>query len=225
MTINIQFERIAPGRVVGPHRHALETIVYVAAGEIVFEHGETLDRQEIVRPGDVLLETAGGYHRARNDGTIDALCLLATVDGVEDAPDLRIRAPIDLHKPVRRRESARVVRRGGITRSVIARAGDLPTATWLVAESIVPPGVSGEWHRHPGAEHVLVVLAGRGEITVEDVTETLEPLTGIRIVAGATHRVVATGRTPLRYVVIGTPGLDPERDRRPAEEPERQLDV
>jgi quercetin dioxygenase-like cupin family protein len=225
MGIDIQFERIAPGRVVGPHRHGLETIVYLAAGEIVFEHGEALDRREIVRPGDVVLETAGGYHRARNEGTIDALCLLATVDGVDDAPDRRIRAPIDLHKPVRRREQGRVVRRDGITHTVLARAGDLPSATWLVAETVMPPGTTGEWHRHPGAEHVLVVLAGRGEITVEDVTETLEPLTGIRIVAGATHRVVVTGRTPLRYVVIGSPGLDPERDRRLAEAPERQLDA
>jgi quercetin dioxygenase-like cupin family protein len=224
MSIHLQFDRIPPGRVIGPHRHGVETIVYVAAGKIVFEHGESLERRVVVGAGDVLYEAAAEYHLVRNEGTIDALCLLATVvDG-----DTTLRDERAWHRPdppVRRRAGARLDEDGGIARSVIARAGDFGSATFAVSEVIVPPGLASDWHRHAGAEHVLVVLAGRGEIWVDDVTETLEPLTGIRVAPGAIHRVVASGRTPLHYVVIGTPGLDPTYDRRPAEAPERQLDT
>ena len=47
MTIRLQFDRISPGVEIGPHRHGLETIVYVAAGELVFEHGEELERKAV----------------------------------------------------------------------------------------------------------------------------------------------------------------------------------
>ena len=51
--------RIGPDRLsveIGPHRHGVETIVYLAGGELVFEHGEALERRAIVRAGDVLYE-------------------------------------------------------------------------------------------------------------------------------------------------------------------------
>ena len=35
MAIRLQFDRIPPGVEIGPHRHGVETLVYVAAGEIV----------------------------------------------------------------------------------------------------------------------------------------------------------------------------------------------
>ena len=57
------------------------------------------------------------------------------------------------------------------------------------------PGAADAWHRHPGAEHAIVVFEGRGLVTVDETTETLEPLTGIRV----------------------EPGLDaPRREHRPA---------
>ena len=87
------------------------------------------------------------------------------------------------------------------------------------------PGTGDAWHRHPGAEHAIVVFEGRGEIIVGDIEETLEPLKGIRIDAGQPHRVVNTGRTLLRYYVCATPGTDPLLDREPAEAPKRRLDA
>ncbi len=39
MTIRLEFNRIAPGVEIGPHRHGVESIVYLAGGELVFEHG------------------------------------------------------------------------------------------------------------------------------------------------------------------------------------------
>ena len=40
MTIRLEFNRIAPGVEIGPHRHGVESIVYLAGGELVFEHGD-----------------------------------------------------------------------------------------------------------------------------------------------------------------------------------------
>src|SRR5262249_46518201 len=82
------------------------------------------------------------------------------------------------------------------------------TATFTVSEVELGPGVADPWHRHPGAEHALVVFEGRGLVTVEDTTETLEPLVGIRVEAGLVHRGGNTSRTPLRYFVCTGPGRD-----------------
>jgi quercetin dioxygenase-like cupin family protein len=222
--IGLSFERIPPGRRIGPHSHRAETILYLAAGELVFEHGADLEHHVVVRPGDVLYEAVGADHLVRNDGPIDALALIASSD-----PDERDRGPrlagwIRGEEPVRRWVDGRVREDGGVARRLIARGGDFGSPSFSVSEIQLSPGMTGEWHRHIGAEHVIVVLEGRGEIVVEDVTETLEPLTGIRVEPGAVHRVAATGRGGLRYVLIGSPGLDPERDRTAAPAPERQLD-
>ena len=80
MTIRLEFNRIAPGVEIGPHRHGVETIVYLAGGELVFEHGEDMARTAHVRAGDVLYEAPSELHVVRNEGTADALALLAVVD-------------------------------------------------------------------------------------------------------------------------------------------------
>ena len=48
----------------------------------------------------------------------------------------------------------------------IVRPGDFGTATFTISEVIVAPGASDAWHRHPAAEHALVVFEGRGLVTV-----------------------------------------------------------
>jgi len=199
--------------------------VHVAGGELVFEHGEGLSRRTVVRSGDVLYEAPAEYHLVRNEGTADALALLAATD-----PDPRrmgelLRRWDDSDEPVRRRDAARVHRARGIERRLLVLPGDFGTATFTIAEVELARGTSDSWHRHPGAEHALVVFEGRGLITVGDVEETLEPLKGIRVDAGLTHRVVNTGRTTLRYYVCATPGTDPILDREPAEAPPRRLDA
>jgi quercetin dioxygenase-like cupin family protein len=224
MSIRLQFDRIPPGVEVGPHRHGVETIVYVAGGELVFEHGEGLSRRTVVRSGDVLYEAPSEYHLVRNEGTADALALLAATD-----PDPRrmgelLRRWEDSEEPVRRRDAARIHRARGIERRLLVLPGDFGTATFTIEEVEVGAGVSDEWHRHPQAEHAIVVFEGRGVVHVGDVEETLEPLKGIRVVAGRPHRVANTGRMPLRYYVCSSPGTDPTIDRQPAEAP-RRLDA
>ena len=106
----------------------------------------------------------------------------------------------------------------------VARRPGLPSRAHLYLV-VVAPGAADAWHRHPGAEHAIVVFEGRGLVTVDETTETLEPLTGIRVEPGLTHRVENTGRLPLRYYVCSSPGTDPLDDREPAEAPPRTLDA
>lgn len=225
MTIHLQFDRIAPGVEVGPHRHGVETIVYLAGGELVFEHGEDLERRSVVRVGDVLYEAPAEYHLIRNEGSVDALALLAVTDPDPRQPGTILRRWESDEEPVLRGEAATVVEDDGIRRRLIVRPGDFGSATFTVTEVVMPPGRADAWHRHPGAEHALVVFDGRGVVTVGESTETLEPLVGIRVEAGAIHRVENVGRTDLRYYVCSVPGLDPTVDREEAEAPGRRLDA
>jgi quercetin dioxygenase-like cupin family protein len=225
MAIHLQFDRIPPGVEIGPHRHGVETIVYVAGGELVFEHGEDLERRATVRTGDVLYEAPAEYHLVRNEGTVDALALLASTD-----PDPRrvgelLRRWDEDDEPVRRADRARVVTVDGIRRRLLVEPGDFGSATFMVSEVEIDPGRADAWHRHPSSEHAIVVFEGRGIVVVGDVTETLEPLKGIRVEAATPHRVENTGRTLLRYYVCGTPATDPLVDREPVDAPPRRLDA
>jgi len=225
VSIRLEFDRIPPGVEIGPHRHGVETIVYLAAGELIFEHGEELERRAVVQAGDVLYEAPAEHHLVRNEGSVDALALLASVDPSAREPGVILRRWLDTDEPVRRGGDAVVIDDAGVSRRLIVRPGDFGTATFTISEVIVAPGAADAWHRHPGAEHALVVFEGRGLVTVDDTTETLEPLTGIRVEPGLVHRVENTGRMPLRYYVCSSPGTDPLEDREPAEAPPRTLDA
>jgi quercetin dioxygenase-like cupin family protein len=227
VTIRLEFNRIAPGVVIGPHRHGVETIVYLAAGELVFEHGEGMRRRADVHAGDVLYEAPSELHQVRNEGTADALALLAAVTMEGSARNLgeMLRRWHDDDEPVRRRSEARVTEREGIRRRFLVEPGDFGSVTFTVTEVELDPGASDAWHVHPGAEHALVVFEGRGSIQVGEVEETLEPLKGIRILPGRPHRVSNDSRLLLRYFVCASPGTDPTIDRAPAEAPPRRLDA
>src|SRR3954449_13452646 len=115
MTIRLEFNRIAPGVEIGPHRHGVETLVYLAGGELVFEHGEHMDRRALVGPGDVLYEAPGELHRVRNEGRLDALVLLAVVESesASTRPSAALRRWHDETEPVRRGGGRRAGRRRG----------------------------------------------------------------------------------------------------------------
>ena len=225
MRIRLQFDRIAPGVEIGPHRHGVETIVYLAAGELVIEHGEELERRAVVRAGDVLYEAPSEHHLVRNEGTLDALALMAATDPDPRRIGAMLRRWESDEEPVKRGGEAFVLEAEGIRRRLLVAPGDFGSAAFTVTEIEMEPGIADAWHRHPRAEHALVVFEGRGVVTVGDETETLEPLKGIRIEEGRPHRVENTGRTTLRYFVCASPGLDPLEDRETAEAPRRRLDA
>lgn len=225
MRIRLQFDRIAPGVEIGPHRLGVETVLYLAGGELVFEHGEALERRSLVRSGDVLYEAPAEHHRIRNEGTTDALALLASTDPDPRRIGTMLRRWESDAEPVRRGIDAFVTEANGFRRRRIVGPGDFDSAAFTVMEVEVDPGSVDEWHRHPRAEHAIVVFEGRGLVTVGDETETLEPLKGIRVEDGRPHRVENTGRTTLRYYVCSSPGIDPLADRETAEAPRRRTDA
>ena len=222
MTIRLEFDRIPPGVEIGPHRHGVETIVYVASGELVFEHGDALERRSFVRAGDVLYEAPAEHHLVRNESTADVLALIASTDPDPRRPGALTRRWDRDDEPVARGRQAEPVTTDGITRRLIAAPGDFDSGTFAVAEVELRPGGVDEWHRHPTAEHALVVLEGRGVVQVGQVEETLEPLVGIRIDPNLPHRIENTGRTRMRLLVWTTPGADPLLDRQSAEAPRRR---
>ncbi len=225
MRIRLQFDRMAPGVEIGPHRHGVETILYLAAGELVFVHGEALERRTVVRTGDVLYEAPAEHHLVRNEGTTDALALLASTDPDPRRIGTMLRRWESEDEPVRRGGAAFMTEHAGFRRRRIVGPGDFDSAAFTVFEVEVAPGAIDDWHRHPRAEHAIVVFEGRGLVTVGDETETLEPLKGIRVEDGRPHRVENTGRTTLRYLVCSSPGLDALEDRETAEAPRRRLDA
>ncbi len=225
MRIRLEFDRIAPGVEIGPHRHGVETIVYLAGGELVFEHGEALERRALVRAGDLLYEAPAEQHLIRNEGTVDALALVASTDPDPRRVGAMLRRWDSVAEPIRRAADGSVLEIDGIRRRRLAGPGEFGSAAFTVTEVEVQPGATDEWHRHPRAEHAMVIFEGRGVVTVGEETETLEPLKGIRVEEGRPHRVENTGRTVLRYLVCASPGLDPLEDRQSAEAPRRRLDA
>ena len=219
MAIRLQFDRIPPGVEIGPHRHGVETLVYVAAGEIVFEHGADLGRRTVVRAGDVLYEAPAEYHLVRNEAAIDALALLAAVEVAADRPGDVLRTWAAEAEPVRRREGARVVEGPGVRMRVLVEPGDFGTYAFSVGEVEIDPGGTTGWHRHQRSEHVIVVFEGRGSIRMGSLQETLEPLKGIRVDMGLPHAITNSGRTTLRYYVCSTPAADPLTGREDVDPP------
>jgi quercetin dioxygenase-like cupin family protein len=214
MAISLHLDRIPPGAQIGPRLPGQEAVVYVAAGEIVFEHGPGFSRHVVVRSGDVLYEAPADEGVVRNDGAIDALALRAAIDvdparPIDDLPSWRMQPG----EPVRRREGARVMATSGVHHRVLVEPGDFGTRSFSVAEIELDPGATTGWHRHLTSEHVIVVLEGRGSVRVGSSEEILEPLKGVRVEMGLPHAIVNIGRTRLRYFLCATPAADPLTDR------------
>jgi mannose-6-phosphate isomerase-like protein (cupin superfamily) len=69
---------------------------------------------------------------------------------------------------------------------------------------------SSETHVHIGAEEVLYVLEGEGEVRVEAATHPVGPGRAVFVPDGAEHSYVNTGGTPLVVVGAMAPPIDPD---------------
>lgn len=199
MTIRLELSRIAPGVEIGPHTYDAETVVYLAGGELVYEHGDEMGRRVRAQPGDVLYEAPEELHRVRNEGPLDALALLAAVDLDRSDPEAALRHGHEDGEPVRRASEARSVLEHDIKRTFLLKPRDFGSGAFTVTMVEMAPGAEDAWHRHPGAEHAIVVFEGRGTIWVGDVEEVLEPLKGIRS-STAPRRTRSTGAAGLAGV-------------------------
>ncbi|HEV2013540.1 MAG TPA: cupin domain-containing protein [Candidatus Dormibacteraeota bacterium] len=73
--------------------------------------------------------------------------------------------------------------------------------------TVVPDSTAS--HAHPGAEEVLYVLEGSGEIRVEDASHLVGPGQAVFVPDGADHSYVNTGEIPLVVVGAMAPPIDP----------------
>jgi quercetin dioxygenase-like cupin family protein len=103
---------------------------------------------------------------------------------------------------------------------VETRVLDWGTIKWLVSpqldqgagltmgEVIIYPGQGHAPHKHPGEEEVLYVISGKGRQTVGDDTEAFDIQEGdaVYIPADTSHSTFNTTWSPLRLVVVYTPG-------------------
>jgi putative monooxygenase len=110
-------------------------------------------------------------------------------------------------------------------REIPGRALDGGTLQWLVDRELGAEHVmayrltldpdSSETHVHVGAEEVLYVLEGNGEVRVEAVAHAVSPGRAVFVPEGAEHSYVNTGNSPLIIVGAMAPPIDRD-DIRPA---------
>jgi len=74
-----------------------------------------------------------------------------------------------------------------------------------VGMTILPPGESSSYHSHEAECETWIVVAGHGEVRVEDERQPVEPETVIFLKPYIKHQIMNTGRTPLRMFWIYTP--------------------
>ena len=83
-------------------------------------------------------------------------------------------------------------------------------AEHLLAYRLTLDPDSSETHVHAGAEEVLYVLEGNGELRVEAATHTVSPGRAVFVPDGAEHSYVNTADTTLVLVGAMAPPIDPD---------------
>lgn len=79
----------------------------------------------------------------------------------------------------------------------------------------VKPGMGHSRHNHPGAEEIILVIAGAGQQMVEDdegnqITAEVGPMTTIYVPESRYHSTLNTGSEPMTLFVVYAP-TGPER--------------
>ena len=78
-----------------------------------------------------------------------------------------------------------------------------------LAQARVPPGETASGHRHADLHEVFTVIAGEGEMQVDDRLESLTPGTCILVEPGEWHEIRNCGNEELvlQYFSIAGPGV------------------
>ena len=74
-----------------------------------------------------------------------------------------------------------------------------------LAEATLAPGQATERHYHALTEEIYYVLAGTGEMEVEEERQTVGPGDAVLIPPGAWHRIRAGGESELRFLCACAP--------------------
>jgi redox-sensitive bicupin YhaK (pirin superfamily) len=158
------------GLKVGPHPHiGLQTFTWLIEGEVL--HRDSLGYEQIIRPGQVNLMTAGrGIVHAEDSVTNDAGRLHAAQLWIALPDAERQRAPSFHHYP-----QLPVIGQGGLTITVLAGSAFGHTAPAAVFSPLLgldchaQTATQSVLPLQPGFEHAVMVLAGTAEIEGERV--------------------------------------------------------
>lgn len=103
-----------------------------------------------------------------------------------------------------------------------------PFDDFSAGTQVLPPGRHVRQHAHARNHELVFVCAGRGTVTIDDVTHPLEPGSTVLFGRHAQHRIDNTGESDMRlFWVFFPPGLEewfaaigrPRRPGEPAPEP------
>jgi redox-sensitive bicupin YhaK (pirin superfamily) len=196
------------GLKVGPHPHiGLQTFTWMIEGEVM--HRDSLGYEQIIRPGQVNLMTAGRGIVHAEDSVTDAAGRLHAAQLWIALPDAeRRRAPAFQHYP-----ELPVLESGGFTVTVLAGSALGARAPAAVFSPLVGLDLSAKTAAstrlslEPGFEHAVLVLSGAG--TVEG--ERIEPGTllylgtgreSLRVACDAAARLLLVGGEPFQEEIL-----------------------
>jgi redox-sensitive bicupin YhaK (pirin superfamily) len=184
---------------VGPHPHiGLQTFTWMIEGEIL--HRDSLGYEQVIRPGQVNLMTAGrGIAHAEDEATPAAGRLHAVQLWIALPDAERHRAPAFEHHP-----SLPVIRDGGFTVTVLAGSAFGQHAPTKVHSPLVGMDVAANGAARlqvplqPSFEHAVLVLSG--EASIEG--ETLAPDTLLYLGTGR-QQLTLQCNAACRLILIG----------------------
>ena len=83
-------------------------------------------------------------------------------------------------------------------------------ANQSLAEARLPVGGQTAPHYHPKTEEIYYLLAGAGQMRIEDEICEVRPGDAIAIPPGARHTISNTGETTLRFLCMCAPAYEDE---------------
>lgn len=105
---------------------------------------------------------------------------------------------------------APVNRRGGQTSYLLLTKDQFGSERLAVTWVDCPAGSQQPMHRHPDAEQVYCIIAGRGTMIVGGEERTVEAGTLVFIPPDTDHAIFNPGPEPLAFVSATSPPFDPD---------------
>jgi mannose-6-phosphate isomerase-like protein (cupin superfamily) len=84
------------------------------------------------------------------------------------------------------------------------------TATYSLAEIVIPPGKASLKHYHPVAEESYYILSGTGRMEMDDDTVTLTAGDSVAILPEQVHQIFNAGETDLVLLALCVPAWTPD---------------
>jgi len=106
---------------------------------------------------------------------------------------------------------APINRRGGQTSYLLLGKAQFGSERLAITWVDCPVGSEQPMHRHPDAEQVYCIVAGRGTMVVGSEERTVEAGTLVFIPPGTDHAIRNPGPEPLAFVSATAPPFDPDQ--------------